>query len=424
MPDDPTSADSGASQLGDPTTWRGRVGRAAERRGIPLGSITVTVLVVVAIVDLNALLVLLLWVLRRLILFLLVAGFIAVLLRPPVRGLERRGIRRGLASSIVVLIALVVFGGIVALFTAPVVSGINHLSRELPALLRQARSGHGWLGHLVTRFHLQRFVDQNLPKVASTVERSLKPAQALSVGAAAVSTVIALTTIAILSFFLLLEGPSIGRGILGVMRPEQAERASRVYREASRSVSGYMVGNALTSLVAGVVVFATLSVLHVPFALLLGVWVALVDLLPLVGGLLAGIPVVFVALLHSVGAAVVMLIVFVLYQLFENHVLNPVIMSRTVRLNPLWVLLAVLVGATLGAKVGAGLGAFVGALLGIPMGGAIQVVAREIRRGPGAGASDTGPSETGDPDGGTDPGGTDTGTMGAGGTTVAGGSRR
>ena len=81
-----------------------------------------------------------------------------------------------------------------------------------------------------------------------------------------------------------------------------------------------------------------------PFALLLGVFVALVDLLPLVGGLLAGVPVVVIAAIHSVPAGITMLIVFLVYQQIENHVLNPVIMSRTVQLNPFWVLIAVLVG--------------------------------------------------------------------------------
>ncbi len=77
-----------------------------------------------------------------------------------------------------------------------------------------------------------------------------------------------------------------------------------------------------------------------------------------------------------------MFIVFIAYQQLENHVLNPIIMSRTVRLNPLWVLLAVLIGATLGERIGSGLGAFIGALIGIPIGGAIQVVVRELRQGP------------------------------------------
>jgi len=145
-----------------------------------------------------------------------------------------------------------------------------------------------------------------------------------------------------------------------------------------------MLGNVLTSLIAGVVCGVTLAILGVPFALLLGAFVALVDLLPLVGGLLAGVPVVIIAVIHSVPAGIVMLIVFLVYQQVENHALNPIIMSRTVRLNPFWVLLAVLIGATLGGKIGSDLGTFVGALIGIPFGGAIQVAVREIRRGPDA----------------------------------------
>ena len=128
----------------------------------------------------------------------------------------------------------------------------------------------------------------------------------------------------------------------------------------------------------------TLAILGVPFALLLGVFVALVDLLPLVGGLLAGVPVVIIAAIHSVPAGIVMLVVFLVYQQIENHILNPVIMSKTVRLNPFWVLIAVLVGATLGGRVAGGLGTFVGALVGIPFGGAIQVIVRELRKGPDA----------------------------------------
>jgi predicted PurR-regulated permease PerM len=92
-------------------------------------------------------------------------------------------------------------------------------------------------------------------------------------------------------------------------------------------------------------------------------------------------------------AGFVTLAVFLIYQQIENHVLNPVIMSRTVRLNPLWVLLAVLVGAKLGERVGSGLGAFVGALIGIPVGGAIQVIVLELRRGPSAPGAEPGPGK-------------------------------
>ena len=148
--------------------------------------------------------------------------------------------------------------------------------------------------------------------------------------------------------------------------------------EISQSATGYALGNLLTSLIAGVVVFVTLTVLGVPFPLLWALWVALVDFLPMVGGALAGIPTVLFALGHSLTAGIVTAAAFIAYQQIENHVLNPVVMSRTVKVNPLLVLLSLLVGTSIGDWVGGFFGSFVAALLSIPVAGALQVVAREI----------------------------------------------
>jgi predicted PurR-regulated permease PerM len=128
------------------------------------------------------------------------------------------------------------------------------------------------------------------------------------------------------------------------------------------------------------VVFVDLAVLGVPFPLLWGLWVALVDFLPMIGGALAGIPVVIFAVFHSLTAGIVTLVVFLVYTQLENHILNPVIMSKTVRISPLLVLTSVLVAASLGDWVGGLFGGFVAALLAIPAAGAFQVVVREAWR--------------------------------------------
>src|SRR5262249_18415433 len=109
-------------------------------------------------------------------------------------------------------------------------------------------------------------------------------------------------------------------------------------------------------------------------------WVALVDFLPMIGGALAGIPTVLFAAAHSLTAGIITLIVFLVYTQFENHVLNPVVMSKTVRISPLLVLIAVLVGASIGSWVGGLFGGFVAALLAIPAAGALQVIVRELWR--------------------------------------------
>ena len=147
--------------------------------------------------------------------------------------------------------------------------------------------------------------------------------------------------------------------------------------DVNQGVTGYMLGNLLTSLIAGVVVFVTLMVLGVPYPLLWGLWVALVDFLPMIGGALAGIPTVLFAFTHSLTAGIVTPVVFLVYTQVENHVLNPVVMSKTVRISPLLVLIAVLVGASLGSLVDGLFGGFVAALLAIPAAGALQVLVRE-----------------------------------------------
>ena len=140
-----------------------------------------------------------------------------------------------------------------------------------------------------------------------------------------------------------------------------------------------MLGNFITSIIAGVVVFVTLMVLGVPFALLWALWVALFDFLPMIGGALAGIPTGALRADPLARApAIVFAIVFLTYTQIENHILNPIVMSRTVRINPLLVLIAILVGANIGDLVGGFFGGFVGTLLAIPVAGSIQVIVREM----------------------------------------------
>lgn len=319
---------------------------------------------------------LLVWHLRVVLLLIGVSVFIAFLLHPVVRYLEQRGLRRSLSTVVVFLAAFVIFLTLGFVLVHPVITAATNLLRGLPSLVREAEHGRGPVGHLVVRFHLLRFVEAHQANLESLVAKLGKPA--LAVGKTVVSGVVAIVTIAFLSFFVLLEAPRLIRQLLAWMRAENSERLRLVLDDVGKAVVGYMLGNFATSVIAGVVIGVTLWLAGVPFPLVLGLWVALVDFLPMVGGLLAGIPTVVIALLHSLPAGIVVLIVFLVYQQIENHILNPLIMSRTVRLNPLWVLLAVLIGADLGSLVGSVLGGLIGALVAVPAAGVIQVVARDL----------------------------------------------
>jgi predicted PurR-regulated permease PerM len=364
--------DTDSGEQGPVGLRRARLRRAAEARGIPLP----TILVTVAVVALAYLAAKVVYHLREIILLLVVAGFVALLLNPLVVVLKRVGIRRrGVAVAIVTLLALAVFVGLAAAFGYPLVNGVTHLADSLPSYVRDAEHGRGWIGRLVRRYHVQKWVQSNAPRLVSVGQGLAKPA--LSVGKGAFSLLLVLLTIFVLVLLLLLEGTKLKNGVLGLMSTGRADRYTRIAREVSQSVTGYMLGNVLTSLIAGVVVLVTLLALGVPFPFLWALWVALVDFLPMIGGALAGIPVVLFALGHSLPAGIITLVVFLIYTQVENHVLNPVIMSRTVKVNPLLVLVSILVGASIGSWIGGIFGAFVAALLAIPSAGAIQVLIRE-----------------------------------------------
>ncbi|MGA2528262.1 MAG: AI-2E family transporter [Acidimicrobiales bacterium] len=318
----------------------------------------------------------LLWRIRIVVLLVIVSLFLAALLHPVVSFVERRRVRRGLATTIVFFLSAALALTVGYLLVHPVYTSATSFARELPSLVRQAQHGKGQIGHLVKRLHLESYVKKNVPRLETLITGLGRPA--LAIGKTVVSGVVALVTLGVLTFFILLEMPRMVRGVLAWMRPDRSVRVRGMLDDVGQAVAGYMLGNLATSFVAGIVIFATLRLTDVPYAGVLAIWVGVVDFLPLVGGLLAGVPTVAVALLHSLPAGVVTLAAFLIYQQIENHILNPVVMSRTVRLNPLWVLLAILVGVELGGLVGSTFGGLVGALLAVPSASAIQVLARDL----------------------------------------------
>jgi predicted PurR-regulated permease PerM len=331
---------------------------------VPVGTILASIAVVLA----AAAAIELIFALQRVIGLLVIATFLAVVLSPAVALLVRIGLRRGLAVGIVFLVGLSAIGGLGYLFVHPLYREAINLSNQLPDLLAKTEAGKGPLGDLISKYHLQKTASQQIPKIRTWFSHLGGPA--LQLARKIVSGLGGVIIVMVLTFLILLEGPGIVRGALSGLPDRQARRVRRILDDVAKSVTGYVVGNFATSVIAGVIVTVTLLILRVPFAVVFGVWVAMVDLLPLIGGLLAGVPTVAFAFLHSPSAGIITVIVFLIYQQLENHILNPIIMSKTVRLNPLWVILSVLAGAQIAS--------IIGALLAIPAAGAIQVIARDL----------------------------------------------
>ena len=317
------------------------------------------------------------WIARHIVAWIVIALFLALALDPFVNFIQRRTkLSRGPAIGIAYLVAIVVIAAIGATFVPKLIDEVNGFVEALPNYVHDVTHGRGRLGFLETKYHVVEKVREQVQDGGAKKLLGFSGA-ALSVTKSVITIIAATVTIVLLTVFMLLEGrDGMERGY-SLFPEESRPRWRRVGHDIYRTVGGYVTGNILISLIAGVSSAIVLFATGTPYSVALGLLVAILDLIPLAGATVAGIVVVGVAFLHSVPAGVVLLIFVVVYQQIENHFLQPVIYGRTVQLSPLAVLISVLIGAELAGVLGA--------LAAIPVAGAIQVIVRDqlaVRRGP------------------------------------------
>jgi len=314
-----------------------------------------------------------LWISRHVLSWLLIALFLALALNPAVEFIQRHGVkRRGLAAGITFVIALAAVGGLAALFVPTLVDQVDSLANKVPDYVHDLTHGRGRLGFLETRYHIVERVKEAV-KGGGVGKFAVGAGAALTITKSVLTAVVATLTIVFMTFFMLLEGPDWMERIYGMIPEGQQPRWRKVGHDVYRTVGGYVTGNLLISLIAGVSSGLLLWIVGVPYAVALGLVVALLDLIPLAGATIAAVVVVLVAIAASgVTAAIVVAIFFLVYQQLENHLIQPLVYGRTVQLSPLAVLVSVLIGAQLAGVLGA--------LAAIPVAGALQVLLVDWRR--------------------------------------------
>jgi predicted PurR-regulated permease PerM len=314
-----------------------------------------------------------LWVARHVLSWILIALFLTLALNPAVEFFQRHGVRRrGLAAGITFLLAIVAVAGLGALFIPTLVDQVNAFANKVPDYIDDLTKGRGRLGFLETKYHIVERV-KDAVKGNGVSKLAVGAGAALSVTKSILTAVVATLTIVFMTFFMLLEGPMWMNRIYGLLPAKDQPRWRRVGYDIYRTVGGYVTGNLLISLIAGVTAGLMLWIVGVPYAVALGLVVALLDLIPLAGATIAAIVVVLVAIAASgVTEAIIVGAYFLVYQQLENHVIQPLVYGRTVQLSPLAVLISVLVGAQIAGVLGA-LGA-------IPIAGALQVILVDWRR--------------------------------------------
>ena len=329
-----------------------------------------TVLAVLGIAVLVGLLLVFVYLAWHVLTWILVAVILAAALNPAVEAFERRGLTRGYAASIVFALALLVMTGVGFLVIPPLVAQVSDFVDAVPDFIDDLTAGRGPLGWLQDDYQIVDRIREAIDEQGAGGVLGLS-LPVLDLVRSVVMAVVGVITIIFLTYFMLLEGPRTIKGTLGLLPPQTRVRYERVGYEIYRTISGYVTGNLLISLAAGVTSTAVLFGVGSDFAIALGLLVAILDLIPLAGATLAAIIVSTVVLIETDWVRALIVIGFFLaYQQFENHVLQPLVYGRTVQLSPLTVLLAVLIGAQLAGVLGA--------LMAIPVAGTLLAIGREL----------------------------------------------
>jgi predicted PurR-regulated permease PerM len=302
---------------------------------------------------------------RSVLILVVVALFIAAGLDPVVKWLTRKGLPRWAAVVAVLLAVVVIIGGFIAAAVPPLAAQVSALVNDMPKYVHELQSHNSTLGRLNARYHIERRVTGLLSSKGTTLIGGVVGAGELVISAFSSSLLVLVLTV-----YFLASMEQTKLFFYRLMPQSRRQRGILLGEEIFTKVGGYVLGDVLTSLIAGVGTFFWMLAWNIPYPLLLGLLVALLDLIPVIGSWIGGFVVTLVALTVSLVVAVATLAFYIIYKLAEDYFIVPRVMGRTVQVPALVSLIAVVVGGVL-------LG-IVGALIAIPVAATISLLLREI----------------------------------------------
>ncbi|MEU1601074.1 AI-2E family transporter [Streptomyces sp. NPDC005708] len=301
----------------------------------------------------------------QLLTLILLALFVAIGLEPVVAWLIRHRLRRGWAVAVVVAALLLFLAGFAALIEPPVAHEVTALIKAVPTWLQQLHDHHSALGRLEDRYHIVSRVKQALSSQgASGVVGGL-----LGAGKTVLNALTSLVIVIIVTLYLTAGLPVIKRFCLRFVAASKRGRAQEITDEILNRTGRFLLGNIATSVIAGLATFAWCWAVGVPYPAALGVFVALMDLVPIVGSTLAGVIVSLVALSVSLLIAGLTAGFYTAFRLAEDYLIMPRAMKYAVDVHPIVTIVGVLVG---GALLG-----IIGALVAIPVAAALGIILDE-----------------------------------------------
>jgi predicted PurR-regulated permease PerM len=294
-----------------------------------------------------------------------VAFFLALGLEPATSWFVNHKLPRWAATTLVFVIFIGLVGGFVAAAIPPLAEQASQLIRQAPHYVQQAQDHSSTIGRLNDRFHLQQRINDAVNGSGGSALSEL-----VSAGTAVFSAIADTLVVIVLTVYFLIDMPRIRTTLYRLVPHTRRPRVILIGDEIFAKVGAYVLGNVVISVIAAAATFIWLTAFGVPYPLLLGIFVGLFDLIPVVGSTIAGIAVAAAALTVSLPVCIATIIFFVVFRLGEDYLLVPKIIGRAVNVPALTTVVAVLIG---GALLG-----IVGALVAIPIAAALQLIIEEV----------------------------------------------
>jgi predicted PurR-regulated permease PerM len=293
------------------------------------------------------------------------ALFIAAGLDPVVSWLTRRRVPRGAAVVIVLLALAGVTGGFMAAAIPPLAAQTSNLIAELPHYAHVLQNHNSELGRLNARYHIQQHLSHLLATRSSALIGGV-----LGAGTIVLDTLTSTLVVVALVVYFLAGMPQIKLFCYRLAPGSRRARVTLLGNEIFTKVGSFVLGNVATSVIAGLGTYLWMLAFGIPYPILLGLFVALLDLIPVIGSTIGGAVVTLIALTVSLPVAIATLAFYIGYRLFEDYLLTPRIMGSAVRVPAVVSVVAVLVG---GALLG-----IIGALVAIPVAAALRLLLDEV----------------------------------------------
>ncbi len=304
-----------------------------------------------------------------------VAFFLALALNSPVHRVSKlipgklKG-NRALATFISFLVVVILIGLFISYIIPPLVKQTENFISAAPTLIREYNSKTGFVGKLIHKYHLGAQID-NFSKQLSNREKNIGGdifTTIYNIG----NSIFAVLTVLVLTYMMLVEGPSWKKHFNKLVPNVHHDFIDRVSGDMYLVIKGYVNGQVVLAAVAAILISPVVFALGISYPIALIVVIFVCGLIPMIGHTIGAVIVTLVALFHSVSAGIIILIYYILYQQFENYVIQPKVQANSTNMSPLLVFASLVIGISLGGLVGG--------LVAIPVAGCLRIIILEILR--------------------------------------------